>query len=58
MSDNLKRKKPEDPTKINTHQEWELDYWSKELGVTKEKIKEAVKKVGNSTDKVRQYLGK
>ena len=58
MSDNLKIKQPQDPTKINTHEEWELEYWSKKWGVTKEQIKQAVKIVGNGTEKVRQHLGK
>lgn len=58
MSDNLKIKQPQDPTKINTHEEWELEYWSNKWGVTKEQIKQAVNIVGNGTEKVRQHLGK
>jgi hypothetical protein len=58
MPDNLKIKQPQDPKYINIHEEWELAYWSKELGVTKEKIKEAVNAVGTSVAKVKQYLKK
>ena len=58
MVDNLKIKQPQDPKTINTHEEWELNYWSKELGVSKEKIVQTVKAVGNSVAKVKAHLGK
>jgi hypothetical protein len=58
MVDNLNIKKPKDPKTINTHEKWELDYWSKKFGVTKEQIKQSVKAVGNSTEKVKKHLGK
>ena len=34
MPDDLTRRKPEDPTKINVNQSWEIKYWTKKLGVT------------------------
>ncbi|SDH70160.1 DUF3606 domain-containing protein [Propionivibrio dicarboxylicus] len=56
MVDNLKIKQPQDPTKINIHETWELDYWSKKFGVSKDKIIQAVKAVGPSTAQVKQHL--
>lgn len=58
MTDNLKIKQPQDPKTINTHEEWEMNYWSKKFGVSKEQIKQAVKEVGNSSEKVKNKLGK
>ncbi|WP_294290840.1 DUF3606 domain-containing protein [Chryseobacterium endophyticum] len=58
MSDDLSKRRPQDASKINVHEDWELEYWSKELGVSKEKIREAVKAVGTSAAAVRRYLGK
>ncbi|MDQ1162540.1 galactose-1-phosphate uridylyltransferase [Chryseobacterium sp. SORGH_AS 447] len=58
MSDDLNKRRPQDASKINVHEDWELEYWSKELGVSKEKIREAVKAVGTSVAAVRRYLGK
>ncbi len=58
MSDDLGKRRPQDATKINVHESWELDYWSKELGVTKERLKEAVRAVGTSVEDVKRYLGK
>lgn len=57
MSDNLKIRQPQDPKQINVHEKWELDYWSKKLSVTPDKLKQAVKTVGTQTDKVKRHLG-
>lgn len=58
MSDDLKRKGPEDPNTINVNQIWELEWWSKQLGVSVLMIRIAVNAVGPSVEKVRKYLGK
>ena len=58
MSDNLKIRRPEDPTKINVHESWELRYWTQALGVTERQLKDAVGVVGVSVSAVKRYLGK
>lgn len=58
MSDDLSKRRPQDATKINVNEPWELEYWSKELGVTKDRLKEAVKAVGTTVSAVKKYLGK
>ena len=58
MSDDLNRKGPEDPKKINVHQSWELKYWSEKFNVTEEKIKTAVRNVGVWVVDVKRFLGK
>lgn len=58
MSDDLRKKRPQDVTKVNVNETWELEYWSKKFGVTKERLKEAVKAVGTSAAEVQKYLGK
>ncbi|MFC4687962.1 DUF3606 domain-containing protein [Epilithonimonas pallida] len=58
MSDDLSKRRPQDASKINVHEAWELEYWSKELGVTKQQLKEAVMAVGTSVAAVKRYLGK
>ncbi|WP_185287880.1 DUF3606 domain-containing protein [Chryseobacterium lactis] len=57
MSDDL-TKKPKDATRVNVNEDWELNYWSKKFGVTKEQLKNAVKAVGDSAEAVQRYLGK
>ena len=58
MADNLGIKGPADQSKINIHETWELDYWSKKFGVSKEKLVQAVRAVGVSAAAVKTYLGK
>ncbi|MBI3130471.1 MAG: DUF3606 domain-containing protein [Acidobacteria bacterium] len=58
MTDNLKIRQPEDPTKVNVNESWELDYWTKKFNVSPAKLKEAVKAVGPLVVRVKQYLGK
>jgi hypothetical protein len=57
MSDDLTRRKPEDPNKININQSWEVDYWTKTLGASEARLKEAVKAVGPMVSDVKRYLG-
>lgn len=47
---------PHDPHVIDLNHDWELDYWTRELGVTEVELRLAIKSVGNSTDKVRKHL--
>jgi len=54
--DDLKKKGPQDRSKINMHEDYEVKYWTKELGVSKEKLQKAVDKVGNSAAAVRKEL--
>lgn len=58
MSDDLSKRRPQDANKVNVNESWELDYWSKKFGVTKEKLKEAVKAVGTSAAAIQKHLGK
>lgn len=56
MSDDKSQSHGQDRERINIHQDYELRDWSKSLGVTPEKLKEAVGAVGDRADKVREYL--
>ena len=58
MADDLKKRRPQDSSKINIHEAWELEYWCKELGVTPQQLKAAVAAVGTSVVAVKKYLGK
>lgn len=57
MSDNLAIRRPQDPTKINLQEEWEVKYWTRALGVTADQLKRAVDEVGPLVVKVKSYLG-
>ncbi|NBJ12140.1 DUF3606 domain-containing protein [Microvirga arsenatis] len=58
MPDNLNIRRPQDPTKINIHEEWEVQYWTKKWNITREQLINAVRQVGVQTSKVAAYLGK
>lgn len=47
-----------DPHRIDINREHELRDWAESLGVTQQQVRDAVKVVGESTTKVREYLGK
>jgi len=57
MSDDLKRKTPEDPTKINVNLAEELRYWAEKLHVSEVRIKTAVSEIGVEIENVKKYLG-
>ena len=50
------RGRNQDRDKINLHEDYEVRYWAETLGVSKEQLAEAVKEVGNSADRVREYF--
>lgn len=58
MSDNKKIIKPEDATKINLNQIYEVKYWTGKLDCTETQLKRAVDKVGVKTIDVKKYLKK
>ncbi len=57
MDNELKVGNP-DRSRINTHEDYELENWAKKFGVTKERLKTAVKAVGDQAADVENYLKK
>ena len=55
MSENQLRG-PINRTHINVNEGFELRYWAKDLNVSLEQVKSAVRKVGNALVDVRQEL--
>lgn len=58
MADNLNERGPQDRSRVNVNEPWELQYWSKKFGVSEEQLKDAVKAAGTSADAVGKHLGK
>ena len=56
MSDNLQKSGPQDRSRINVHEEWEVRHWTEALGVTREELERAVAEVGVSANAVREHL--
>lgn len=58
MPDDLKNRGPQDRSRINVNEDHEVRYWSKELGISEDQLRESVKAAGVSVEAVRKYLGK
>jgi hypothetical protein len=58
MSDNLNIRRPADASRVNIHETWEVEYWTKKFGVTKSQLQAAVAAVGTSASAVARHLGK
>jgi hypothetical protein len=54
--DNPTIKGPQDRSRINIHEDYELRYWTETLGVSKERLIALVKRVGVSAEAVRKEL--
>ncbi|MBR0993959.1 DUF3606 domain-containing protein [Bradyrhizobium japonicum] len=54
MNDNLTKRDQRDRSKIKMHEDFEVKYWTKCLGVSKDELQKAVDKVGNSAAAVRK----
>lgn len=58
MSDNLKERAPQDASRISLSEEWEVRYWTKALGVSRDELERVVRQNGNSADAVKKALHK
>ena len=58
MADDTKKKGPQDRTRININEKYEVDYWKNKFGVSEEELRAAVQRVGPSADAVEKDLKK
>lgn len=56
MADDKLLRGPQDSTRVNINEEYELNYWTQRFNVSSEILKEAVKEVGLSVHKIDEYL--
>jgi hypothetical protein len=58
MADDLKNRGPQDRSRISITEDWEIQYWTEELGISAERLRQLVREHGNSADAVRRALGR
>jgi hypothetical protein len=58
MADNNTDRSPADRARINTEEEYELQYWARELGVSRQLLARAVEQVGPGVAAVRHQLSR
>ncbi|MFO1497139.1 MAG: DUF3606 domain-containing protein [Verrucomicrobiota bacterium] len=56
MPDDKSKTRPQDASRINIHEDYELRAWSTKFGVSTDQLREAVKKVGTSAEAVEKHL--
>jgi hypothetical protein len=56
MADDKTKRALQDAKLISLTEDYEIEYWTEALGVTREGLAEAIRAVGHSADKVRTYL--
>lgn len=56
MADDKSQTGSPDNARINMSEDYEVRDWTSSLGVSRERLQEAVDAVGSSADKVRDYL--
>lgn len=58
MSDDLRNRGPRDRARVNVHEPWEVEYWTKKFGCTAAQLAQAVNVVGVMAVDVERYLKK
>ncbi|MGK2908712.1 MAG: DUF3606 domain-containing protein [Sphingobium sp.] len=56
MADDKTLRSPQDSSRIALGEDYEVEYWTKKFGVSRDKLADAVKAVGNSAEAVGDYL--
>jgi hypothetical protein len=58
MADDLSKRGKPDQTRINVNERWEVEWWTKHLGVSEVQLRNAVKTVGPMVANVKRHLGR
>lgn len=56
MADDKSKTGPQDRSRVNVNEDYELQYWSQKFGVTGEQLKAVVKAVGTSAAAVEKQI--
>lgn len=54
--DNKNKVGSPDRDRINIHENYEVEYWTKTLGITAEELRKAVDAAGTSAEAVRKHI--
>jgi hypothetical protein len=58
MADDTSKRGGQDRTRINLSEYYEVQYWTKTLGISHERLEELVRQHGDSVEKIREALNK
>jgi hypothetical protein len=57
MSDDKTQRGPADAERINVHEDYEVEYWTRVLNVSEERLRETVQRVGVMAIDLRKAIG-
>lgn len=58
MADDLSNSGPQDRSRVNVNESWEVSWWTKQFGCTEAELRSAVKAVGVMAKDVEAHLRK
>ncbi len=58
MADDKSNRGPQDRSRISLSEDYEVEYWTDKLGISKSQLEEVVRKVGSSASAVEEELRK
>jgi len=58
MSDDKRLKAPQDAARVNVHERYEVDYWTRKWGVSEAQLRAAVARAGVGVEAIARELGK
>lgn len=58
MADDMRNRGEPDRSRISLSQEYEICYWTEELGVSEAELRQAIGAAGNMPGAVRRFLGR
>lgn len=56
MADDRSQRGPQDAARVNVNEDYEVQYWTNRFGVSADRLRQAVAKVGPSVDAVAAEL--
>ncbi len=56
MSDDKTNRGPQDRSRVSMSEDYEVQYWSDKFGVSRDRLQQAVDRVGNGADAVEEFL--
>ena len=56
MADDKTERAPQDASRIAMGEDYEVAYWTKRFGVSRDRLQQAVDAVGNGADAVERHL--
>jgi hypothetical protein len=58
MPDDRMQRAARDRGRINLGEEYEIEYWTRTLGVSRQRLAEVISKVGDGVEAVRREVGR